>query len=172
MKQGGGRVESLLRNTLFGTRPIIVHNHGRRHPNSAAWFQRLLDRLLAIETAPILHPDVDVFAWSNESRTGVFERCCRHLGIGCTIIGREHVTWANRLKLTTAIDALQRSSKPYVLFADACDVGVFRDIRALLPLPRGCRLLFNAENNHYPDDIPTDEFERSVASSPFQYLNA
>ena len=162
----------LLRNRRFGTNPIVVHNHGQRHPNSDLWFKKTLRIVLEGPPRSDRHSDIAVFAWSNETTTGPFEQSCRHLGIDCQVIGREHATWSNRHKLTTAIEALRRCRESFALFADACDVLLVDGLEHLLPLPKEAQMLFMAENSHYPNDVPTRSFEESVSEAPFRYLNA
>lgn len=163
---------SLLRNRLFDSRPLVVHNHGRRTPQSNPWFQSWVHAVEALPRQGWGHPEIVVFGWSNEPHTGPLERTCRHMGIGCEIIGREHSSWSNRYKITTALEAMARCDRRWVLFADACDVAIFGDLAGLIPLPENCVLLFNAENNHYPHDAGTAAFEESISPPPFQYLNA
>lgn len=168
----------MLTNTLFGTRPVVVHAPGY-HQNPLHW-----DPLLGtfFSTAPRAvgrRHDLTVLTCNNGAGgMGLLERSLAHLGVPCAVVGRGLHRWANsRHKPTTLLAGLCAVETEYVLYADSRDAIVLDDPGVALRrfVDRfDCDLLFGADRLNWP---PLDRFKRfedtlcAPGESEFRYLN-
>jgi hypothetical protein len=157
-------------NTLFRTRPIVVHAHGSHDykpnwlPIKNAFFdlpKRQIDmgNLVTVITCNNGHPSM-----------GMFERSLDHLGIPYRVFGQGINPWVNsRDKPLVLLQALGSVKTPYVLYADSRDailiddpdIAVTRFIENFQ-----CRMLFGADRINWP---PIAEFQKYEEQQAFEY---
>lgn len=168
----------MLTNTLFGTRPVVVHSPGYHH-NPAHW-DPLLNAFFS--TAPRVvgsRPDLTVLTCNNGAGgMGLLERSLAHLGLPCAVVGRGVDGWANsRHKPTTLLAGLCAVETEYVVYADSRDAIVLDDPGLALErfLDRfDCDLLFGADRMNWPPLHRFKRFEDTLCDrreSDFRYLN-
>ncbi|MFL6277586.1 MAG: glycosyltransferase domain-containing protein [Blastocatellia bacterium] len=153
----------MLRNIQYDTTPIVIHSPG---PIRRRLFHQVKSGVLS-SPRPVKTGDLDItiFTWNNKPQKGCFERSLEALGLDYIVLGKEVAEWRNVVKIALNHEFLKRVQTTYVMAADSSDVVLLGDPRRLVErmeaLP-GCRMLFNAERNHYPGRCRSKKFEQQV----------
>lgn len=168
----------MITNTLYGSKPRIVHNCGSRDLRYAS---EMFLALRAIEDARTavdkgaadLASSLAIVLWNNQPRETVTALSLRQRGYSFEEVGHDRVDWQHRYKLELAIEWMEnaRSKPAHALFLDANDVTICRSLSGIVEhfLLFQCAMLFNAERCDYPPNV-SNEWKRYTP--PFKFLNA
>lgn len=167
-----------VRNTLFGTTPLVIHAHGS-HDHKPAWLpikQAFFD--LPARSVPA-NSEVTVITCNNGHQSmGLLERSAEHLGISYRVYGQGIHPWQNaRDKPPVLFEALQEIDTPYVLYADSRDAILIDDPAKAVRRFREqfqVRLLFGADRINWPPIRSFQLYENKLAegeTSEFKYIN-
>lgn len=167
-----------LKNTLFGTYPVIVHAQGKEVYSPywsviQSWF---------FDSHPVIclpDPRLTIVTWNNHScLPGVFEKSLARLGMTPLVLGRGIENWVNSLhKPMLVLEALETIRSEYVLAVDSFDAIALRNPKEIIERFEkdfSCDLLFNTGKVCWPQLDRFRAFERSIPeadNSPFRYLN-
>ena len=165
-------------NTLFDTRPVVIHAHGS-HGHKPNWppirdaFFGLPPRKLS---AP---PDLTIITCNNgHPSMGLFEKSLDRLGLPYIVLGAGIDPWVNaRDKPLVLEEGLARIDTPYVLYADSRDAILIDDPARALNIFReqfNCRLLLGADRINWPPIRSYQLYEDSLAAghdTEFRYIN-
>ena len=164
----------LVKNLVTGTIPSILHRNGNPPEWEARWSQ-IVAAFFAEEQAPCPPcPELTVLTWSNRPTKSLLERCLDRWGIPCVTLGADLPEWRNDMKVYLNATALDHVSTEYVLALDGDDILVLTCLQRILADFRtfGCDIVFSTERNSCPDVPYLTNFERSLADSPYCYLNS
>ena len=169
----------MIFNNLYRTSPKFVHASGRPE------FLPLWETIKAIR--PIFHSscpsNLTIVTYNNGptgyngKTNGLFEQSLERAGIqNFVVLGNGIKKWMNKLKIQLLQSFLPQITTKYVLSSDSSDVLLVRPLNGITEDfdKFNCQMLFNAEKNIWPTDLPADivKFERDRTASIFPFLNA
>lgn len=167
----------MIINTLYQTRPILVHAQGDEKfcplwgdlsKLSANKITSTADLSIITCNSSVVNDKIYHY---KTKKLGCFEESCVKLGVSVEVLGRGIANWTNRMKLPLILDYLRAGKSKYVMCCDSSDVVIFRNPDRAVDKLR-CKMLFNAEILHWPHDHSSFDFETRVGIPPFRYLNA
>jgi hypothetical protein len=169
-------VVPVVTNTLYGTRPIVIHAHGvMRH--KPAW-PPIRDAVFAAPPRTLRAvPELTLITCNNgHEAMGLFEASVARLGLRAEVYGHGIDPWVNaRDKPRVLAAALAAIQTEFVLYADSRDAVLLDDPRlALERLPAGCDFWLGGDRINWPALPAFRTFERALpgaAESEFKYLN-
>ncbi len=156
-----------LRNTLFGTSPLVVHCPGPLHE---AW-DFFTEAVRAVATPHRAYRESATFVtWNNGLRpdkpNGLIEECFARYGCEIQVLGRGVQPWRNVNKLRMTADALANATSEYCVGLDSGDVLIVEhpdEIVRRFRMHFTCDLLFNATGAACWPELPQYVmFERSL----------
>lgn len=156
-----------VRNTLFGTQPIVMHCPG---PLCENWtFLEEAVAGAAVGSRP-MRESATVITWNNGAPApkpgGVMERSLARFGCTALVLGQGVVPWSNQKKLHQSAQALRHVRTDYVIGLDSSDVLLLDHPDEIVARYRRhftCDLLFNATGAHcWPEYANLILFERSL----------
>jgi hypothetical protein len=170
----------LFRNSLFDTRPAVIHGHGR-HRFKPHW-DEVRDSFFAAVVEPVQPPaNLTVLTCNNgHEAMGMLERSCARWGLPYAVCGQGRDPWINsKDKPEAIIEALDGIETDYVLYADSRDAIVVADLNTVVGTFRdqfaGCSLLMGADRINWPNVKEFKIFEESLPGADnegkFTYLN-
>jgi hypothetical protein len=167
----------ILRNTKFGSQPLIVHAHGP-HATKPHW-QPIRDRFFSEEPRHLGIPAELTIITCNNGHTamGLLEESLDRLGVPYVVTGHGIDPWVNaRDKPRTILEAALDVRTELILYADSRDAIVLGDPRFIVKRFRqfDCDLVFGADRMNWPPLDAFKSFEDSVAGEAamdFRYLN-
>lgn len=168
----------MVRNTIHGTRPRIIHNCGSVALRYGSDFVLSLLKTEGRRTldphAQTLNSSLAIMSWSNYTIETLIEKECAAFGYTVAMTCQSVIPWSFLAKISRLHDFLVHSRAPYVLALDCMDVlfaraltGIIRDFEEF-----NCDMLFNAEQVNYPPRLSTTWFEIQHSHPPFAFLNA
>jgi len=164
----------LVKNLITGSTPCILHRNGTPPQWAARWEQAVAD-FFRQDLEPFEPcPELAILTWNTRPTTSLLERCLERWDTTCLTLGRNLPRWRMDMKAVLNADALERVTAEYVLAVDATDVLVVSPPRRVITefQSYGCDILFSGERNSYPEVPHLEDFERSIAESPYCHLNA
>lgn len=164
----------LIRNLITGTTPRILHRNGNPPEWQARWEEIVAAFFAETPERYDPCPELTILTWSNRPTATLLEQCLDRCGVPYLTLGREVPEWRNDVKLYLNAAALADVSSPYVLALDGDDILVVSSPRQILAdfQSFGCDILFGTERNSAPGVPYLTEFERSIAESPYCFLNS
>jgi predicted O-methyltransferase YrrM len=156
-----------LKNTLFGTEPIVAHCPGPLHEG----WHCFANAVLSAPVAP--HPpreSLELLTWNNgprpEKPNGLMEECVARHGCRVHVLGKDIVPWSCAFKLRLTAEALQQVRSEFVIGLDSGDVLLVDHPDEVVSRFRqhfACDLLFNATGSRcWPERPEFVMFERSL----------
>jgi hypothetical protein len=147
-----------LKNTLFGTEPIVAHCPGPLHDG----WRYFADAVMTSPMTPHPHREsATVLTWNNGLRpdkpNGILEQCVARHGCEARVLGMGITPWSNALKLRLTADALQSISTEFVVGLDSADVLLTAHPDEIVSRFRQhftCDLLFNATGSRCWPELP------------------
>jgi len=170
--------EIQITNTLFNTKPAVIHAHGS-HRHIPNW-QPIREAFFAsrqLNFGPC--NDLTIITCNNgHEAMGIAEKSMEHLGIPYKVFGQGVENWINsRDKPRVLFEALKTIETEYVLYVDSRDAIIIANPQIILKRFKSafdCDLLFSGDRINWPNDKDFLEFEKSVNSVPnsdFCFLN-
>jgi hypothetical protein len=170
-----------IRNYIFDTFPCIIHHPTKLIRNSffledqcGEWV-KLMNHFTKNGFRCEIRDDIKILTANSRQSLSPLEKNLDLLGIEYEVLGRgESNTWTNRNKPRLICDRLKSVKEKYVLFMDADDVLVVRDLCDIVDrfMSFGCRMLFNASSWAYPLESRYSSIEKLMVNSPFCHLNS
>jgi glycosyltransferase involved in cell wall biosynthesis len=175
-------------NTIFNTRPAIVHFNSiykawsaLQQANSYRIWQYLLSYVLYSKPQVnhnSLGIDYTIFTFSTLPRESILESCCRTLGVPLRVF-RPKVDgrWRHHDRIKYTIDALKKIKTEYVLHIDADDALIINDLSVVLEAYThyGEKMLYAAEEGCHPESDEISSMQLDILKekkTPFIHLNA
>lgn len=139
----------MIENTLFNTKPVIVHS-----PGTSDQFRKI--QLQATHAGKAPRSDVTIITWNSRSSLGVFQKSCAMYNIPLVVLGAGIKLWQHPMKIDLTIHFLEECETKYVMGIDCYDVIVVGDLEAVIEeyKQRDCHILFNATVGRYPFHYP------------------
>jgi hypothetical protein len=168
-----------FQNLEFGTSPVFLHSHGwGPHAEKTKMFHvfnRIKQKLLSEPSEKIGSiPDLTIITFNNKKKIYPLEECLVHFGVPYIVLGKKIKKFKPKDKINLILNALKNIKTKYVSAIDAKDVLALNKIDKTLETFKKefkCKILFQASKYHYPKDLDTKEFEESVATTDFKFLN-
>jgi hypothetical protein len=164
----------LVTNLITGTTPRVVHRNGNPPAWQARWERIVADFFQETHEPCGPCPELTILTWNNRRTKSVLERCLDRWGVPHVTLGRNLPEWRNDMKVYLNATALREVKSEYVMALDSDDILVVAPVHTILSEFQsfGCDILFNTEKNSCPDVPALTQFERSIAESPYCYLNS
>ena len=164
----------LVSNLITGSTPAILHRNGDPAEWRARWPQIVAD--FFAESQQPCGPSIDltVLTWNNRPTKTLLERCLDRWGVPHLVLGEDLPKWRPDMKVYLNAEALARVKSEYVMALDADDVLVVSPFGHVVAAFQAfeCDIVFSGEKNSYPAVPYIEEFERSIAESPYRHLNS
>lgn len=182
----------MLLNTLFNTRPIVLHAPCIEHEaeNSRKIFLNIKNKFLSCPPATCVPDNYTLITW-NTKETSHLQDSLDHLGVDYHLLSYPQDEWINTKKIDLTYNFLDKVETKYLIGIDALDAIVLDDPQKIVDRfkSKDCKMLFNATVVSYPDyredskisqlvdrsctRIEDIEFHKNIKiNSPFKYLNA
>lgn len=160
----------MLRNLLYSTRPVILHN-----PGCYPWWSLIVETLFRTQPHTIHAPgDLTIITWNNTNQKGVLEKSLDLLRLPYLVLGQGMADWKNYKKIGLTCEALRTIKTKYVLGMDSFDCVVVGDPKYVVQIMSDYHvdMLFNAETYTSYSSRNLVKICRQKFSHPFSHLNA
>lgn len=163
----------MISNLIYGTKPLFIHNPGRKI--TPVW-NSLFQKIKKLPTIENSLENCLILTWNTTEEKSPLEISLDKFNCEYQILGRGIKNWLNPMKMDLANKALENTDSEFVMGLDAFDVLCLGKPSETIDRFKkfNCKMLFNAGSVWFPsirEDFKL--FEKSIAGShSFPYLNA